>query len=317
MLSNSLSGITLQRITVFITAAKCENFRETADKLNMTQASVSRNISLLEEETGLILFIRFRQRVRLTHAGRQFADDLTKVINSFQKAADKALSIQMCEYNKLLIGDYNTTSSEDYLIPVVRSFEEANPNVKVSIVRRHPQDIIRGMNEKRFDMIFALTVSPEMFTSPDIEVETILSAAPKLVIAKSHSLFDKEDLTWRDLLDSSPILLQTPFYSFYNNNARKIMRQYGFSESRVYYADDPYDITLELKRGDRVAFLDDFYAPDGKNGFRYIDLPDCTVEFGIQIAYSADNENPFLMKFIKEARRLYSPQSVLPAPSGP
>lgn len=302
MFDNSFLGITLQRINIFIAAARFENFRETADKLNMTQASVSRNISLLEEETGLILFIRFKQRVKLTRAGRQFAADMEKMLSAFNKASKNALDIQKCDYNKITIGDYNTTSSDDYLFPIVRAFEEKNPQTEVSIVRRHPQDIIEGMNEQRFDLIFALAVSPDMFTFPNVQVETIRPAVPKIIISKNHSLYEKEDLTFKDLLSCPPILLKAPFYSFYNENALRIMRQYGFSESRIYYADDPYDISLELKRGDRVAFLDQMYAPDGKHNFRYIDLPECSVKFGIQIVYSADNENPFLMKFIRESK---------------
>ena len=61
--------ITLQQINVFLTAAKYGNFTKASEELHMSQSSVSRNIVFIEDALGIILFVRFKKRVRLTSAG--------------------------------------------------------------------------------------------------------------------------------------------------------------------------------------------------------------------------------------------------------
>ena len=273
-------------------------------KIHMTQATVSRNISLLEEQIGLILFVRHHQKVHLTPAGRQFAKELEKVLARFQQAAEDAFKLQRCEYNKVIIGDYDTTSIDDYLWPIVNGFENLYPESEVSIIRRHPQDIIAGMKEKRFDIIFAMAITQDMFEERDTKVETILELDPKVVISKKHSCFNKPELSYTDLFGCTIILLKEPEYTSYNTKTRIILQNCGFPESAFYYADDPYDISLELQRGEKIAILDALFAPDGKQNYRYVDLPGCGEKFGVQIAYSQNEDNPFLSKFIKAAKQI-------------
>ncbi len=57
-------AFTLRQIEVFVEAARDENFRKTADRLNISQPAISRHIRLLEQHAGGRLF----QRERGSHA---------------------------------------------------------------------------------------------------------------------------------------------------------------------------------------------------------------------------------------------------------
>ena len=302
MFNHRYAGITLQQMYIFTIAARYENFRITAEKTHITQATVSRNIALLEEQTGLILFIRHNQKVRLTKAGRKLADDWVSILDDFHRTVDSAFSLQRCEVNKLTIGDYDTTSMDAYLLPIVHQFEQQYPDTDVTIARRHPEIIISDMKENRSDLSFAMAVTKDdTFHDTHLVVETISELKPKLVISKKHKLFEQESLSFQDLLSYDVILLKGPQYEGYNKKARSILADCGFDSNR-YYAEDPYDIATELQRKNRIAILDELFAPDGKENFRYIDLPDCGINFGIQIVYSKDNTNPWLPRFIRLAK---------------
>jgi len=257
---------------------------------------------MLEEQTGLILFVRHNQKVRLTNAGRQLADDWEKLLDDFHRSADTAFSLQSCERNKLMIGDYDTTNMNAYLLPIVHQFEHQFPDTDISIARRHPEIIISDMKAKKYDLVFAMAVNKEeTFYGEDLNVETIYELRPKLVISRKHELFQKENLTFRELMPYDVVLLKGPQYEGYNKKARAILNECGFQSNR-YYAEDPYDIATELQRKNRFAVLDELFAPDGIENFRYIDLPDHGIHFGIQIVYSRENTNPWLPKFIKVAK---------------
>ena len=57
------------QIQCFMTVAEYLNFTEAASQLFVAQSSLSRNISNLEEELSLQLFLRTKKYVRLTPAG--------------------------------------------------------------------------------------------------------------------------------------------------------------------------------------------------------------------------------------------------------
>ena len=57
------------KLRIFHTAAESGSFTHAAEKLNMSQSAVSRQISALEEDLGLKLFIRHARGLVLTEVG--------------------------------------------------------------------------------------------------------------------------------------------------------------------------------------------------------------------------------------------------------
>ncbi len=62
----------LTQLRCFTTVATELNFRRAAERLNMTQPPLSRQIQLLEHHLGVELFTRTTRSVALTAAGRAF-----------------------------------------------------------------------------------------------------------------------------------------------------------------------------------------------------------------------------------------------------
>ena len=61
----------LTQLRAFRTVAETLNFTRAAERLNLTQSAVSRQIGALEDELGEPLFVRGRRVVRLTAFGER------------------------------------------------------------------------------------------------------------------------------------------------------------------------------------------------------------------------------------------------------
>ncbi|MEK1855353.1 MAG: LysR family transcriptional regulator, partial [Phyllobacterium sp.] len=59
----------LTALTAFEAAARLASFTKAANELGVTQAAVSRQIHLLEEQFGFPLFVRFHRKIELTEKG--------------------------------------------------------------------------------------------------------------------------------------------------------------------------------------------------------------------------------------------------------
>lgn len=67
-------------LQAFECAARHQNFSRAAEELNLTQSAVSRQIGELEQQTGLKLFERVRQRVVLSEAGLRLLPEVKDLL---------------------------------------------------------------------------------------------------------------------------------------------------------------------------------------------------------------------------------------------
>ncbi|MBR2554566.1 MAG: LysR family transcriptional regulator [Aeriscardovia sp.] len=306
MIDSRNTTLSLFQINVFIVAARRENFRQTADELHMTQAAVSRNIASMENALGIVLFVRHKKQVRLTEAGRYLAKQFEQHLDRIDISVAKAFDIQKCNYQILRIGDYDTTPADEYLLPICDSFQEKHPDLEIIISRLHPLDVIKKLADGEFDLIFTTNIAAELLKSLHLRYETILDLVPKIVISSRHSKYAKKDLSYRDLLDNTILILDGGEYSEYNNRVYQLLQEYKFNKSKIKLVKDPYSMSTELLRNDCIALMDDLYAPGSRSGMRYINLPDCPVAFGLAIAYSPGNDNPYIRSFISHSKKLFS-----------
>ncbi|ATH94871.1 LysR family transcriptional regulator [Bacillus glycinifermentans] len=70
----------------FVTAAKYENFRKTAETLFISQPTVTVQIKLLEEELGCQLFVRKGRSIHLTKEGRAYLPFALRLLEDYESS---------------------------------------------------------------------------------------------------------------------------------------------------------------------------------------------------------------------------------------
>ena len=73
--------MTITQMKYFITAAKCLNFTKAAEILFITQPALSRQISVIEQELNMQLFIRTNHYVRLTPPAEVLLREFERIYN--------------------------------------------------------------------------------------------------------------------------------------------------------------------------------------------------------------------------------------------
>ncbi|MCK5747545.1 MAG: LysR family transcriptional regulator, partial [Oricola sp.] len=80
--------ITFKQLQCLLAVEDAAHFRRAAERLDMTQPSLSAQIQNLEAELGLRLAERSRSGVVLTPAGREVAQRARRILNEAQGIAD-------------------------------------------------------------------------------------------------------------------------------------------------------------------------------------------------------------------------------------
>lgn len=116
----------------FEAAARCENFTQAATEINLTQSALSRQINLLEEMVGQKLFLRSRQRVKLSNAGLFYLSQIQPLLESIEVATLRMPSFEDVS-GALNIGTYPTLGSR-WLMAHLLGFTKENPEINTNIV---------------------------------------------------------------------------------------------------------------------------------------------------------------------------------------
>ncbi len=120
------------KLRIFHTAAESGSFTHAAEKLNMSQSAVSRQISALEEDLGLKLFIRHARGLVLTEVGEQ----LFRTAHRMQ-AELAAVETQMSESQDVPTGQLIITTTvgigSTWLSSRVHEFLRLYPDIQIEI----------------------------------------------------------------------------------------------------------------------------------------------------------------------------------------
>jgi LysR family transcriptional repressor of citA len=141
-----------ESLKTFITLAQCNSFTKTAQKLMMAQPTISNRIKELEAEIGQTLFIREKNRVTLTEAGKIFLGDAVKILELENSAITKVNMSAACS-ESLTLGCTHTLF-DCYVVKDAIKFAQNNPHVSMKIDIAHSHEIIAALGNYNLDLAY-------------------------------------------------------------------------------------------------------------------------------------------------------------------
>jgi DNA-binding transcriptional LysR family regulator len=143
--------INFELYKVFYYVSKSFSFSEASEELFITQSAVSQSIKLLEEKLKCQLFFRSTKRVKHTREGAILFEHIEQAFN-FIKSGERTLE----EMNSLGQGEIRIGASDTickyYLMPYIKSFNHAYPNVKIHLTNRTSPKCIELLRKGSVDL---------------------------------------------------------------------------------------------------------------------------------------------------------------------
>ncbi|MFC3337957.1 transcriptional regulator GcvA [Paracandidimonas soli] len=121
-------------LMAFESAARHLNFRRAGQELHVTQGAVSQQVRLLEDQLGVALFARVRQRVVLTSAGERYLVEVRRILRDLGEVTNQAMASGDKEILNLASVP---TFAVKWLVPKLETFFHEYPNVNLNLVSRN------------------------------------------------------------------------------------------------------------------------------------------------------------------------------------
>jgi DNA-binding transcriptional LysR family regulator len=185
----------IQELEAFWWIAKTGSFNRAAERLYLTQPSVTARIQALEKELGQSLFERKPRGVRLTDAGRVLLPHAERVLQDIRKARQAVTDLGAATGGTLMVGSALTTTT--YALPEVLSkFKSAHPAVEVAVRTGRSQQIQQLVLEDAVPLGF---VHSPLTSHPDVETIPLYSEPIVLVVPPGHALAGRSEVTAEQL----------------------------------------------------------------------------------------------------------------------
>ncbi len=192
----------LKQLKAFCAAAKCGSISLAAEKLFLSQPTVTLQIQALEREMDVSLFERRGPKITLTPEGivlNQIAQPLVDGIEGLEESFH-------AHFGKLETGELNIAAGESttlYILPkYIKRFSEAYPGIQIKLHNVTGRD---GMTMLRADEA-DLAIGSMLEVPDDIIYRQSLSFGHTLITPLDHPLAEKENVTLEDICPYGLIL---------------------------------------------------------------------------------------------------------------
>ena len=244
--------MTLQQLTYLVTVADCGNITEAAEKLFVSQPSLSTAISNLEKEMGIKAFVRSNKGVVATREGEELlsfarmlleqADHMKEYFIKGEKRSPK-FSVS-CQHYSFAVNAF---------VDLIKEYDADRYNfiIRETQTGEILEDVANGKSE--IGVIYLSEHNEEVLTklikNNQLVFEQLYVAKPHVFICREHPLADRDAITMEDLVPY-PYLV----YEQGNRNS------FYFSEEFISMLDFPKIIQVR----DRATL---FNLVIGLNGF--------------------------------------------------
>ncbi len=190
------------QLNVFLAAAETLNFTQAAQRLHMSQPSVSQHIQTLEQHFEQPLFIRSGRRIELTDAGTALVPLARELVNRSIHLEESMRSLEGEVHGHLLVG-CSTTPGKYVLPTLLAHFHRLYPKVKVSCHVAAQQQALQAVCDG--DVHFALVSDPKL-ASKSLELRKFITDPVKLIAPLNHPWSERSQILPEELMNGTYII---------------------------------------------------------------------------------------------------------------
>ena len=191
----------IEELKTFLTVCEIKNFTHTAEKLSMSQPTVSLHIKNLEQEFQTTLFQRSSKKLSITPTGELLYERAKQILQIFESARQQIAAHHHTIQGELKIGASYTIG--EYILPMIlASLKAHHPHLSLQIVIGNTKEIVEHVKLLQVDvgLIEGTTNEKDLHVTPFMEDELVI------VCSKVHPLAKHKQIAMSELQNEDWII---------------------------------------------------------------------------------------------------------------
>ena len=196
----------IKQLSYFIAVAQEESFSRAAEKLAVSQPTLSMAVKKLEDELGTNLFYSFNRKQHLTDEGLRLKKGAERLLEVYQETIENVVSSDRVVSGTVTLG-LSPLFGACFFGDLIPSFSRAYPDIKINMIEDGANKIDQRIEKGEVDI--AVTLNTERVSSfASCHFSTQRNVA---LLHKSHPLANAESITVSELRDESFAIFNQDF----------------------------------------------------------------------------------------------------------
>ena len=192
--------LTFHQLRLLLAVSREGSVSRAAQRLHLTQPTLSAQLRQLAEQVGLPLFERVGRKLHLTAAGHAVLDTAQRVEQELESLDETLAELRGDVVGRLQLAVVST--AETFIPRLLGDFRRERPAVEVSLVVLNRDAVIRRLADNRDDL-YIMSRPPQ---APPVVATPFLSNPLVVVAAADHPLAGHESLPIEALADEEFVL---------------------------------------------------------------------------------------------------------------
>jgi len=191
----------IEELWTFLTVCELKNFTHTAEKLSMSQPTVSLHIKNLEQEFQTTLLQRSSKKLSITPTGELLYERAKQMLQIFESAKQQIAAHHHTIQGELKIGASYTIG--EYILPMILAgLKKHHPHLSLQITIGNTKEIVEHVKLLQVDvgLIEGTTNEKDLRVTPFMEDELVI------VSSKMHPLAGQQRITISQLQNEEWII---------------------------------------------------------------------------------------------------------------
>lgn len=284
----------LRQAHAFVTIVDEGHVGRAAQRLHVTQPTLSRQIAALERSLGVPLFDRSRRALSLTPAGEAFVTGARDLVRRADEVVATARRAHRGELGVLRIGFVQSATFEA-LPGLLGPFRAAWPSVRIEVTAMTTLRQLAALADDALDV--GLLRPPAR--APGLATRT-LSHDPLLVaLPGNHRLATRDRVSLADLAEEPFVLYGRESGPAVHDRIVGFCRDAGFSPRIVQEAVDVQTIVALVAANLGVSLLIAPTPRTDESSVVYRPLVEELPPWEMSLAWSRDNQSPVLARLLE------------------
>lgn len=288
-----------KQLTYFIAVAEELHFGRAAERLDMAQPPLSRQIKQLEEDLEAVLVNRGRSSITLTQAGERLLERGKSIMHQMQDTRLEVRRLGQGAEGRLRIG-FVGSATFGILPNIIKSYRANFPEVNLSLIPMNNAQLHRGLVSRELDVAFARPAlkDPEFLTKELMEEKLIL-ALPDSIDTAGRSVARLERLETHHLI----LYPEFPRPS-YADFVLSACEQAGFTAPlRVWCMDLQTALSL-VAVGEGVCIVPESVSSAPRKGMKFLRIEPEIARTALSVNYRLDEQGIHVQHFVRIAQKV-------------
>ena len=290
------------KLRYFTVVAEELHFTRAAERLGITQPSLSQQIHILEEQLGARLFVRSNRRVVLTDAGVTLLAEGRDILSQVHRAVLHVQRVRQGATGELCLGLTRSSMVAGYLPRAIARFRQQYPHVHLDLQEMNSLQQTNALVRGEIDL--AVLRSEKKREFPDFLRSSCLYSDPlMLVVQDTHQIHtkylqDQKAIAPQALVREAFIFFVESVGSALRDPISRICSQAGFQPHVVQTVREGGSMLALIAAGLGISILPAAYAQLRMKNLCFLPLDSPETASDVCFAFHEDRRSTLVTYFL-------------------